>query len=343
MDLAACFEQSPVLLMEAALGTRLKQECGLSFDGPVAMADLVLSDAGRGALRSLWLEYAGIARKYGLPFLATTPTRRANRERMREAGYLGKEGDSRSAAAGVRLFAENVALVREVMREVTGEEECQTEESAAFPAGMYVGGLMGCRGDAYTGEGAIASVEEARAFHAWQAQALADAGVDFLLAGIMPTLTEARGMALAMAETGLPYVISFTVLAGGTLVDGTPIHNAIERIDAAAGHANCCAPLCYMSNCVHPETLLLALDAPCNRTELVRRRFGGIQANASKLSLAALDALAGTCTVHEDSPEALAAGMLRLHRQYGLRILGGCCGTTGRHLEAIARAAAAEM
>ena len=45
------------------------------------MAPLVYDPQAQKALAALWGEYRGIAQQYGLPFLATTPTRRANRER----------------------------------------------------------------------------------------------------------------------------------------------------------------------------------------------------------------------------------------------------------------------
>lgn len=119
--------------------------------GPVAMLE------GRAALLRLWREYRDIAWAHGLPFFATTPTRRANRARMERAGH------------GPELIAQNVALLR----------------SLAQGGPMCVGGLMGCRGDAYTGEGALPR-QEARAFHRWQAEAFRRAGADFLLAGSCP-------------------------------------------------------------------------------------------------------------------------------------------------------------
>lgn len=144
----------------------------------------------------------------------------------------------------------------------------------------------------------------------------------------MPTLPEAQGMAEAMADTGLPYIISFTIEAGGTLADGTPIHTAIAAIDRKASPA----PLCYMANCVHPSLVRRALSRPWNRTGLVRERFLGLQANASSLSPAELDGAGG---LHGSDPEALADEAL-LRREAGLRVLGGCCGTDDRHMEAVA-------
>jgi S-methylmethionine-dependent homocysteine/selenocysteine methylase len=36
-----------------------------------------------------------------------------------------------------------------------------------------------------------------------------------------------------------------------------------------------------------------------------------------------------------DSPEDFAAEMWELHERFGLRVLGGCCGTDDRHMRAL--------
>jgi homocysteine S-methyltransferase len=61
--------------------------------------------------------------------------------------------------------------------------------------------------------------------------------VDFLYAPTFPAVEEALGAAIAMGETGLPYVISFVLERDGRVLDGTPLHTAIERIDATAAPA----------------------------------------------------------------------------------------------------------
>ncbi len=303
MTLQDCFQTRDALLMEGALGERLKREYGITFDDQVAMAALLYAPHSRAAVRALWLQYAAMAKRHGLPFLATTTTRRANKERVAAAGLTRA------------LLADNVRFLQEV------REEADTQ--------MYAGGLMGCRGDAYTGVGAL-SEAEAKDFHAWQAEGFAEAGADFLYAAIMPTLPEAKGMARALAATGLPYLISFTIRKDGRLIDGTFVHDAIQAIDAAAPSP----PLCYMANCVHPAVARAALTRPRNRSAAVRERFKGLQANTSPLPYAELD---GAGELHCLEPEEFAQDMLRLKQEQGLKILGGCCGTDLRHMEAVAR------
>jgi S-methylmethionine-dependent homocysteine/selenocysteine methylase len=297
------FEKNKYLLMEGALGERLKREYHLFPDEHVALAKLVYAEEGRRALQELWGQYITIARKYQLPFLATTPTRRANQERIERSGE-----DS-------TIIHENVKFLREL--QISSNIE------------MYVGGLMGFKGDAYTGEGAL-SRQEAYVFHSWQANAFFEAGVDFLYAGLMPDLYECIGMAEAMAATGLPYIISFTIQKDGRLIDGTMISKAIEVID----HMVKKKPLCYMANCVHPLITLEALSQPFNRNDNVRQRFQGIQANTSPLSYEELD---HSKDIKSEDQDVFAEYMLQLVKERQLKIIGGCCGTDHRHLEAVAQ------
>lgn len=303
MNFRKCIKQNEKILMEGALGERLKREYRLTFDEYIAMATLLYDKQGAQALTNLWNEYIDIARRYQLPFLAMTPTRRANYERVTCTG--GSE----------QIIMDNVDLLRNIQKD-SGIE-------------MYVGGLMGCKGDAYTGEGDL-SEKEALEFHRWQAECFHKAGADFLYAGIMPTLPEAAGMAQAMAKTGIPYIISFTIQEDGKLIDGTTIADAIQYIDAVTEKK----PVCYMTNCVHPSIVKKALLQPFNQNSIVRERFLGIQANISPLSYAQLD---GSAELKCSEPEDFAKEMMTLTNIGNIKIWGGCCGTDNRHMECLAK------
>ena len=303
MDFRDCINQNQVVLMEGALGERLKREYGLIFDEQIAMAGLIYEEKGAYALNALWNEYLEIARKYELPFMATTPTRRANRERIAKAN------------CPETVIGDNVAFLKNIQRN-SGIE-------------MYVGGLMGCKGDAYTGEGALTELE-AFDFHKWTVEQFYKAGVDFLYAGIMPTLSEAAGLARAVDDTGLPYIISFTIQEDGRLIDGTTIADAIRYIDGITTNK----PVCYMTNCVHPSVVCKALLQSFNWNETVKERFLGIQANTSPLSYAELD---GAEDLHCSEPEEFAEEVIKLQRVADIKIWGGCCGTDCRHMECVAR------
>ena len=117
------------------------------------------------------------------------------------------------------------------------------EDNALFMTGLrdsfgegppiFVGGLVGPSGDAYKPADSL-DRRAARAFHRTQVAALASTSVDFLHLATAPNVEEALGVADAMAETGLPYLISFVIRRTGVVLDGTPLGLAMERVDAEA-------------------------------------------------------------------------------------------------------------
>jgi homocysteine S-methyltransferase len=279
-------------------------ETDVAMDPHVGVATLVGDPKGGGpVLRGIYESYVEAAQLHGLPVTIGTPTFRASRNFVRQARLGGDEA--------VRKLNADAAVMHRDIRERSGHEP------------VFVAGLIGPSGDAYTPEEAL-SAREACEYHRLQAETLADTGVDFLYAPTFPSVEEALGVALAMGETGKPCGVSFVLGRDGRVLDGMPLHEAIERIDAGA------SPLFYSISCVHHSVARRALqDAP----ELVTRRLLELKANASAMStgeLVKLDHLEG------DDPETFAAGMWGLRQDFGLRVLGGCCGTDERHVRALA-------
>jgi methionine synthase I (cobalamin-dependent) len=113
----------------------------------------------------------------------------------------------------------------------------------------------------------------------------------------------------------------------GRVLDGASLRAAVERIDAEA------PPLFYSISCVHTSVVERTLRDEGGASGLDGDRLLELKANASPLStdeLVKLDHLEG------DDPERFAAGMWEIHRDFGLRVLGGCCGTDDRHMRALA-------
>jgi homocysteine S-methyltransferase len=294
------------VLTEGAVIERLRREAGLSLDPAVLHAGFLYDATGRAALARLYRQYLEVGRAADLPMLVGTPTWRANPERLAAAGLAGRDvsGDAVHFLRGLR------------------------DALGGYAGQVGIGGLIGPRGDAYRPEEGL-SAEHAEVFHRPQAEALAAAGADFLWAATLPALPEALGLARAMAATGSSYVVSFVLRPGGTLLDGAPLGDAIGAIDAGTPRP----PRCYLANCVHPSVFGQALEAGLRLAPGIAGRLVGLQANTSARSPEALDGLA---ELDSETPEALAEGMLALQRRFGLRILGGCCGTDHRHIAAIA-------
>ncbi len=312
-------------LMEGAVGERLKQEYLLQPDPDIGPGIFCRTEKGRQALREIWTQYMRTAADHNLPLLLTAPTRRSNRDRLRKANMTSS------------VLRDNIALLHEIRRDFF-------KETPSAPA-VFVGALLGCRGDAYTADGAL-SADEALCFHKWQADILKESGAEFLMAGIMPALPEAKGMALALAETDLPYIISFTLQPDGCLPDGTHLHEAITAVDQTVLQTGSYPPVCFMANCVHPDLVRQALEQPFNRTDTVSRRFLGIQANTSPLPYPQLEAAVRRSSSDPErlkenllcsSPAELADSMLYLKENYSLKLFGGCCGTDDVYLREIAQ------
>ncbi|HCE69142.1 MAG TPA: homocysteine methyltransferase [Geobacter sp.] len=299
-------EQYPVILGEGAVIERLRRAGNLELDPYLVNSAFIYQDDKRAALEAICRQYLDIGREFNLPLLISTPTWRASSERIAAAGF-----------AGVDVNGDNARFL-DALRNSYGE----------YAGKVAICGLMSCRGDAYNPVDAMA-VDEAREFHSWQAGKLADAGVDFLLASTLPALSEATGLAQALATTGRPYLISFIVRPEGTLLDGTPLKDAVTSIDAAVTPS----PLAYLVNCTHASFARSALLHKTNSSDLVRQRIIGLLANTAALSPEDLD---GSASLVEEEPLAFGSTVAGLHGELALKILGGCCGTDDRHIRALA-------
>jgi S-methylmethionine-dependent homocysteine/selenocysteine methylase len=128
----------------------------------------------------------------------------------------------------------------------------------------------------------------------------------------------------------MPVVISFTVETDGRLPSGQPLGEAIEQVDAATD----AYPAYYMINCAHPTHFASVLEG----SPAWSSRLGGVRANASMSSHAELDEAE---ELDRGDPADLAQRYNELRAMVpSLRVLGGCCGTDHRHIDAISGAIA---
>ena len=293
------------ILGEGAVIERLRRG-GFVLDPNVVNSAFLYDPAKRSAIESIYRQYLDIGYQADLPLVLSTPTWRASRARIEAAGYGARD-----------LNGDNFRLLDEL------RSSC-----GAYAQKVLICGLLSCRGNAYDPTQALGT-DEARQFHAWQAGMLASAGVDFLLAATLPALSEALGLAFALAETGTPYVVSFVVRPEGTLLDGTPLKQALSAIDDAVSPR----PLAFMANCTHASFLKRALAHPEHSSARVRERIVGLFANTAALTPEELD---DSESLVEEDPETFGRAVAGLHTELGLKILGGCCGTDERHIRDLA-------
>ena len=291
------------VITDGGIETRVMFETDYEMDPDVQAAAMVGDPAGRPLIRGIYESYVRVAEAADLPLVIGTPTFRASRNYAEAAGRGGDVTELNRAAAAM---------------------QAEVREGASTP--VFVAGILGPAGDAYTPGDALPA-DEAAIYHSEQAEALAGAGVDLLFAPTFPAVGEARGVARAMAETGLPYVVSLVLGGDGRVLDGTGLDAAIEAIDAAADPS----PTYLSLSCVHTSVAAVALESLAARERLLE-----LKANGSPLSTAELIQLDHPET---DAPEVFAERMWDLHERFGLRVLGGCCGTDDRHIAALARRA----
>jgi len=299
-------ENAEVILGEGAVIERIKRDSDQELDPYIVNAAFIYEDQQRSLLANIFRGYLDIGYAMGLPLLLSTPTWRASQERIQSAGYDGRD-----------VNADNFKFLDGLRRAYGG----YTEK-------VVVCGLMSCCGDAYNPADRLAE-EEAFRFHSWQADKLAKAGVDCLLAATLPALSEAIGLAAAQAATGKPYIISFVLRPQGTLLDNTLLEDAIATIDAKVDPK----PIAYLANCTHASFFRSAISHQQHASPLITKRIIGLLANTAALEPEALD---NNENLIGEKPEAFASDMARLKDEFGLKILGGCCGTDERHIKALA-------
>ncbi|MCB0804839.1 MAG: homocysteine S-methyltransferase family protein [Bacteroidales bacterium] len=292
------------ILTEGAIVERLKAEFHLKMNPGVNHALMIYQQPA--VLKKLYRQYIETAQRFDLPVMIMTPTRRVHVESARQTGF----------ACG-KLIEDSCNFLLQVKN-----------SHGSYSHKLLVGGLLGCKSDAYSGERVLNS-DEAYYFHKQQADIFGRQKLDFLFAGIMPELQEVIGMARALNETGIPYFISFMIRKNGCLLDGTSIAKAIQTVDKSVSTK----PVGYMANCIHPSNLLKALQHPVNKNSPLLKRFIGIQANASAQSPEELN---GCIIAEKGDFDEMVSQMVHLRQHYGLKIFGGCCGTNDVFIEKLA-------
>lgn len=163
------------------------------------------------------------------------------------------------------------------------------------------------------------SFEELVEVYAEQAAALQAAGVDFIAAETLMSLYDARAAVLGAKSTGLPILTSITLQPNGrTLSGASPLSCLVtlQEMGIAAFGINCSSGPDGMEGIV--ASLMHYAKVPI-----------AIKPNAGRLVDGKLQNIL--------QPEEFAAQMMAIMGQ-GARIVGGCCGTTPAHMQALRRA-----
>ena len=161
--------------------------------------------------------------------------------------------------------------------------------------------------------------EEAVAAYAPAVRAGAAAGADLVLIETMSDLYEAKAAVLAAKENcGLPIFVSVVLDQTGRMLTGGDLSSAVALLEGLGVDA-------IGLNCgLGPEQMAALFPELLRLTSLPVL----IQPNAG------LPECVDGCTHFRVGPEEFAAAMAELVRS-GLRVTGGCCGTTPEHIRAL--------
>ena len=205
---------------------------------------------------------------------------------------------------GERVGEINLAGAR-LAREIAGDD-------------LYAAGSVGPLGVPIEPLGPT-SLEQARAMFREQIAALSEGGVDLIIIETMADLNEAHQALLAAREVSrIPVVVQMTVQEDGNTPTGTSPEDFTYQLDAWG------ADLIGLNCSVGPAGALETLErmAPVTRRRLTAQPNAGFPRTV------------GGRSIYLSSPAYMASYAERF-LELGVRLVGGCCGTTPEHIRAI--------
>ena len=196
-------------------------------------------------------------------------------------------------------------------------------EADAAPDIVVVAGSMGPTGQLFEPMGTL-TFEEAKAAFAEQAQGLAEGGVDVFWVETMSDLNEVKAAVEgARSVSDLPIVTTMSFDTHGHTMMGVSPVKALETLgalDVIALGANC------GTGSDELEVAIKAMREANPDVVLVAKANAGIP-----------QVVAGGEIVYNGTPEVMAH-YARNVRDMGVSMIGGCCGSTPKHIRAMAEA-----
>jgi len=158
-----------------------------------------------------------------------------------------------------------------------------------------------------------------------QMEGLLEGGVDVILVETVQDLLQGKAALIAarraMASTGVtvPLMVQVTIETTGRMLIGSEIGAALTTLEA-----------------MRPDVIgLNCATGPAEMLEHVRYLGQHARTFLSCLPNAGLPSVVDGHTHYDLTPEALADAHERFLREFGVNIVGGCCGTTPEHLRAV--------
>jgi len=182
--------------------------------------------------------------------------------------------------------------------------------------------VVGSIGSIIAGRVRTAPLNFLRAQYEEQASALLQAGVDGIM---LETFQDLEELLLALdvirGLTELPIIAQLATLEVGRTRDGYTVSDAFRYLQQAR------ADVVGLNCRLGPAEMLRTLENTITPLELPLSVF----ANAGRLGISDGE------LAYKSSPDYFAESALRLRNQ-GVRLIGGCCGTTPEHIRAMVKA-----
>jgi 5-methyltetrahydrofolate--homocysteine methyltransferase len=192
--------------------------------------------------------------------------------------------------------------------------------------GRWVGGSLG-PGTKISSLGQITFATQ-RDGYAEAAAGLLAGGVDLLVIETVQDLLQAKaaiiGCRQAMAESGrqVPLQVQVTIETTGRMLMGTEIGAALTTLDA-----------------LRPDVIgLNCATGPAEMSEHLRYLSRHSRTPISVMPNAGLPSVVEGRMHYDLTPQQLAEHHVRFIEEYGVSVVGGCCGTTPEHLRAVVEA-----
>src|ERR1700678_73048 len=292
-----------ILVLDGAMGTMLQQQnlTAADFGGPA------LEGCNENLVLTRPDVVSGIHRKYLEAGSDIIETNSFGSTPIVLAEYsLGSEA--------LRISRAAAELAREAADAVSTAEKPR-----------FVAGSMGPTTKAISVTGGI-TFEQLRNNYLEQARGLVEGGVDVLLLETCQDTRNIKAGALAIQDLArelgmpIPLMISVTIEAMGTMLAGQgiePLWASLDHIDLISLGLNCATGPEFMTD--HLRTL-----------QSLTNRYVSCYPNAG---------LPNEEGLYGETPKSLSEQLERFADRGWLNMVGGCCGTTEKHIRAIAQMA----
>lgn len=269
------------------------------------------------------LERAGVST--GLPLWST--------HALLEAPEAVSEIHARYLRAGAELITANTfrtqrrtlervglgAADRALTRQAVALARAAVDEHKGGSSPRWLAGSLPPLEDCYRPE-QVPEASHLDREHGRQVELLAEAGVDLILVETMNSRVEALHASRAAARVGLPFAVGLISWEPGRLLSGDSLLETAEAVlDLGAAAVGV--------NCVPPSSLEASHRSLAGR---------GLPLLVSP-NLGEPNDASGFSRSEDVTPAEFTRGLDAWLAEPTLRIVGGCCGTTPRHLAALAR------